>query len=539
MQSKFELLLSGARTRLVVLALVCTVIVILHGAGIVRLVTWTQSILSAEQRPVLFAGFVLTAVALAYARNHRRIILILASLGAIASFSFIFMALSLVFFWAHYNVVFAKIHRHLKLAFLLGTYVAWGLACDALLWPSWLKAHPSVLVFGYVFAVTYTFRLFYFHHEMKLRDFERVPFSSYFLYMAFAPYFMILPYMVAIPRYRDFSKCIDKSDEDAEIKGVGLLILGVLYACLWHLIVLVFDPRGSFVDYASASRWGTLAGLALLYAPYTFFAIVGDALILIGLINVLGFKLHPPFKRPLAATSVLEWWRRWNTHFRDFLVDIFYYPLVVRWRTRNRYLTIVTGSFLVFVVGSTFFHWTAKYYFTYADHSRLMWGVAGENLFMFVFVAVGLCLEQRRIQRRIPRPRLTRLRRLFCIARTWAVLAVAVVVIGRGLEHKLNVAPRLNNHNTQEQHLQMENSIMHQQRIRKAIRDFVAEIAATPLGDDNLDLVESGVIDSIRVLDLINYVAEQYAVTVTERDIYDGRFASIASIATFVADKRL
>jgi D-alanyl-lipoteichoic acid acyltransferase DltB (MBOAT superfamily)/acyl carrier protein len=533
-QAKLELLLADTKLRLVALAALCLVIVLLYQAGVLRLVAWTEPILSAAHRPVLFAGFVLTAVALARMPQHRRLILIIASLGAMASFSVVFTMLSLGFFWAHYKVVFAPIHRQFKLAFLFATYLVWGIACDRLLWPHWLDLHPSIGIFGYVFAVTYTFRLFYFHHEMKLRGFKRVRFSSYFLYMACAPYFIILPYMVAIPRYRDFAKCLDRAEPRAASRGILLLIAGISYGCLWYLITLKFDPRGSFIEYVRAAEWGSVVSLALLYAPYTFLNVVGDALILIGLINLLGFKLHPPFKRPLAATSVLEWWRRWNTHFRDFLVDIFYYPLLVRWRTRNRYLTIVTGCFLVFVVGSTFFHWAAKYYFRYPTHDRFMWGITAENLFMFVFVAVGLCLEQRRVTRRIPRPQPSRVRRVFLVARTWAVLALAVILVGRGVELHQNGPPSPATHLSQEK----EKVVMNEQAIRNTVRDFVTEISVAPPGEDAQDLIESGVIDSIRVLDLINFVAEMFGVEVSEADVYDGRFASLTSIASFVAERR-
>jgi D-alanyl-lipoteichoic acid acyltransferase DltB (MBOAT superfamily) len=59
------------------------------------------------------------------------------------------------------------------------------------------------------------------------------------------------------------------------------------------------------------------------------------ASILVGMVRVLGIDLGPSFDQPLRSASVLEWWRRWNTHFRDLLVELFYYPVVMRLRRRR------------------------------------------------------------------------------------------------------------------------------------------------------------------------------------------------------------
>jgi acyl carrier protein len=186
---------------------------------------------------------------------------------------------------------------------------------------------------------------------------------------------------------------------------------------------------------------------------------------------------------------------------------------------------------MVFIVGSGFFHWSAKYYFIHGSHSRIMWGVMAENLFMFVFVAVGLCLEQRRVSKRLTRPKPGPSRQLLQIVRTWAVLALAVVFIGRGVDHYFypKGSSGASTHNAKK-----EKTMQEEIPIRAAIRNFVSAISNHEPKSDEINLIETGVIDSIRVLDLLNFVADTFHIEIRERDIYDGHFASIQSIASLV-----
>jgi hypothetical protein len=65
---------------------------------------------------------------------------------------------------------------------------------------------------------------------------------------------------------------------------------------------------------------------------------------------------------------------------------------------------IWVGCGLVFVVGSVFFHWVAKHLFAYNSHLKFYWGIVVESLLMWILVAAGLSLEQRRKARGLPAP---------------------------------------------------------------------------------------------------------------------------------------
>lgn len=51
------------------------------------------------------------------------------------------------------------------------------------------------------------------------------------------------------------------------------------------------------------------------------------------------------------------------------------------------------------------------------------------------------------------------------------------------------------------------------------------------------DIIRKGIIASIQLLDLINYVADSYRVEIEEADVFDGHFASVDSIVAFVCER--
>lgn len=64
-----------------------------------------------------------------------------------------------------------------------------------------------------------------------------------------------------------------------------------------------------------------------LYADFS-----GYVDIAIGSARFLGIRLDPNFDRPLASTSVTEFWRRWHMTLAFWLRDYLYMPLVIRIR---------------------------------------------------------------------------------------------------------------------------------------------------------------------------------------------------------------
>jgi len=76
--------------------------------------------------------------------------------------------------------------------------------------------------------------------------------------------------------------------------------------------------------------------------------------------------------------------------------------------------------------------------------------------------------------------------------------------------------------------------------LRKFIIDnflFGQESAASPLGDEE-SLLESGVIDSTGILELVAFVEEHFGLTIADDELLPENLDSIAQLVAFVARKR-
>jgi acyl carrier protein len=76
---------------------------------------------------------------------------------------------------------------------------------------------------------------------------------------------------------------------------------------------------------------------------------------------------------------------------------------------------------------------------------------------------------------------------------------------------------------------------------RDAIRAFVRRrfpLAATAAVSDEDSLLDSGVIDSLGILDLVAFLETTFGIRVGDEELDPSNFDSIATVARFVAGKR-
>jgi acyl carrier protein len=77
--------------------------------------------------------------------------------------------------------------------------------------------------------------------------------------------------------------------------------------------------------------------------------------------------------------------------------------------------------------------------------------------------------------------------------------------------------------------------------VRAHIRSFVVShfpLARTrELGDDD-SLLDTGIIDSLGILELVRYLEETFAIELTDDDLIPENFDSIAALAHFVVSHR-
>lgn len=56
--------------------------------------------------------------------------------------------------------------------------------------------------------------------------------------------------------------------------------------------------------------------------------------------------------------------------------------------------------------------------------------------------------------------------------------------------------------------------------------------------DEGYDLVENGILDSLGMIGLMNYLEQQYQIEFSDRDVVPENFSSVNALASFVECKR-
>ena len=73
-------------------------------------------------------------------------------------------------------------------------------------------------------------------------------------------------------------------------------------------------------------------------------------------------------------------------------------------------------------------------------------------------------------------------------------------------------------------------------RVRQLIIEKIPLAGKQKIGDGDL-LLESGVLDSLGVLDVVNVIEENFQITLTDDELVPENFQTIGHIASFVANK--
>jgi acyl carrier protein len=77
--------------------------------------------------------------------------------------------------------------------------------------------------------------------------------------------------------------------------------------------------------------------------------------------------------------------------------------------------------------------------------------------------------------------------------------------------------------------------------IADRIREFVYEqfplARKRSLSDDD-SLLESGIVDSLGILELVNFATQEFGVVISDEDLQPDNFNSIGSLASFVEARR-
>ncbi|MDQ3334615.1 MAG: hypothetical protein M4D80_05610 [Myxococcota bacterium] len=403
----------------IILASLLGVLLVLRAAGVTTLLAWTPPLIEQARYPFLFAAYFATWwLSRRATGDARKNALLGGSIATAAIFDATFLALSLVWICG-LHLLLPRLR--LAVAYVLATYAIAIVACNR----AWFEVDPHVARWGYLLAVSYTFRIAWLLHQMRMHRGQKVELADVILYFVFAPFFVIVPYMIAIPRFDRFCAGLDRHDVEVERSGLRMIATGIVLSGAMWAVRELYGPSALAIE----SLAGGDLGLAFVHGFFSYMLehlliALAIAAILVGMVRVLGIDLGPSFDQPLRSESVTEWWRRWNTHFRDLLVELFYMPVVMRFR-RRRKLAVVLGCIATFLVGSTLFHFPNHFF----KHGNLTFpiGVFAESIVMAALVAISLVRNREHRSRSLAR-------RVARVAVTLVLVYVTVVIIGRGVQ---------------------------------------------------------------------------------------------------------
>ena len=140
-------------------------------------------------------------------------------------------------------------------------------------------------------------------------------------------------------------------DQSMLWRGVKEIALGVAFLTVFQ----IGSNIGALPDYMevalAADELNALTAFAachLLLLKF-FLKVAGDIHLAVGMLRVLGFDIAPGTERPLLARNILEFWRRWNTYYRDYLLTLGYYPVAAALKRRPM-LAAAAGGAAAFIL---------------------------------------------------------------------------------------------------------------------------------------------------------------------------------------------
>lgn len=176
------------------------------------------------------------------------------------------------------------------------------------------------------------------------RDFVKL-----LIYLSFFPTITSGP----IYRYNDFAKEHDRNSNRPR-PDYFEITNGIVYMIWGYFLKLVVAERASipvnkvFDDFESAGYGGiVLFIIAITYSIQIYADFAGYSAIVIGIAQILGYKIPENFRAPYLAKSIKEFWSRWHISLSTWLRDYVYIPLGGNKKGRVRKYVNILITFVV------------------------------------------------------------------------------------------------------------------------------------------------------------------------------------------------
>ncbi|MHB1556154.1 MAG: hypothetical protein ACYC61_01610 [Isosphaeraceae bacterium] len=252
-------------------------------------------------------------------------------------------------------------------------------------------ARPSLAAAGIpgdawtIAASMLMFRMIIFLYELKHARAPESPLDA-------AGYFFLLPnycfFHFPVVDYRTMQRGYFAADVHAtQARGLAMMFRGTLHILAYRLVYqrLLISPT-------EVQGLADLAGHVVCnYLLYLH--VSGQFHLACGMLHLFGYQLPETHHRYLLATSFTDYWRRINIYWKDFMVRIFFNPVVFRLKRWPRPASLAAATAVVFLA-TWLLHAYQMFWLCGAwgltVPSALFWGTLG------VLVAINVQLDARR-----------------------------------------------------------------------------------------------------------------------------------------------
>jgi len=244
-----------------------------------------------------------------------------------------------------YPVTYLRIKASVKLILCFILYLVF------MQWAIGIYSDVSIFVYAFIFAITFPVRYILFFHYNALNDFKKESILDYLNYIFFPAYFIIQPHILILPKYDYFTKSFTRGPDfiRTSIEGLKHFIWGLAFSVI-AVIMLVAIEEWFVVDMNTV----TLKSMFINYfAVIVIICSYGN--LLLGMVKGLGFNIRSPFDRPILSSNVIEFFSRTLFYFKEFIMTVFYFPLLILTKSLNRYASILISTVGAVMMGGTLY----------------------------------------------------------------------------------------------------------------------------------------------------------------------------------------
>jgi alginate O-acetyltransferase complex protein AlgI len=250
---------------------------------------------------------------------------------------------------------------------------------------------PIPTAFYPVFGAIFMFRIMIYLYDLAhaKEPARLVPFLSYFFLLP-NYYFTLFP----VIDFQTMRQTYYRRDiHEIAQQGIRWMMRGAIQLMLYRLVLYFNDP---YLPDHIKSPGALISTMFLTFMLYL--NVSGKFHLIVGMLHLFGYDLPETNRRYMLASSFVDFWRRINIYWKDFMVKVVYFPAYFKLRKRGdvQAQLIATGAVfgVTLVLHSYQFLWLkGTFLFTWPD--AIFWTILG------LLVAANVLVQSQRKPRRM------------------------------------------------------------------------------------------------------------------------------------------